>query len=279
MLEAGSKPNAAPQVGQERSGATLLLTATIRPGDVIFCDRRNVETRLSDYLFAFRFWLGESCVRRIVFVENSGFDLDPFRRLVGLPRGKAKQVELISFQQPPFDPNLGKSYGEARIIQYALENSEILRGESFVIKGTGRYYPTNFYKVWPSISSAGFPFVLANFYQFPVVADARYFGAHVDFLRDYFLPATREIDDSNGRYFEHSLAIAINSAVADGRVWRPFPGGGLLVDGVQASTNTVYGYPRWKRLVYRAIATLRNGVPFRVALGAPERRPDQGDAN
>jgi hypothetical protein len=47
---------------------------------------------------------------------------------------------------------------------------------------------------------------------------------------------------------------------------------GLLVDGVQASTDTVYGYPRWKRLLYRAIASCRNGVSFHVRLGAPERK-------
>lgn len=252
-------------------GATLLLTATVQPQDVIFCDRRDVETRLRDYLFAFRFWLGERHVQRIVLVENSGYDLSPFRRLAQrhAPR---KQVELLGFTQPPFDAQLGKSYGEARIIQHALEHSRLLSPGDFVIKGTGRYVATNFYKVWPHIVAAPLPFVMANFYRHPAECDSRYFGARVEFLRDYFWSAAQRIHDGEGRYFEHALADAVNAAIADGREWRPFPAGGLLVDGVQASTNTAYQYPRARRLMYRAIAAWRNGVPFSTRLGAPERR-------
>jgi len=133
--------------------ATLLLTATVQPADVIFCDRADVALRLADYLHAFRFWLGEPLIERIVLVENSGFDLDPFRAMANRPAFKHKQVEVLGFTQAPFDRNLGKSYGEALIIQHALSHSRLLTDDGCVIKGTGRYVPTNFYKVWPNVAS------------------------------------------------------------------------------------------------------------------------------
>ena len=102
---------------------TLLLTATVRPADVIYCDRAGVHIRLADYMHAFRFWLGEPLIQRIVFVENSGFDLGPFRAMANRPAFGHKQVEVLGFTQAPFDRNLGKSYGEALIIQHALSHS------------------------------------------------------------------------------------------------------------------------------------------------------------
>src|SRR5437870_2397430 len=125
----------------------LLLTATVQPADVIFCERRDVSTRLQDYLEGFRFWLGERLMQRIVFVENSGVDLTPFRNLAER-HGGHKDVELLSYREAPFDPGLGKSHGEARIIAHALRESRLLRGDWFILKGTGRYCPTNFFRVW-----------------------------------------------------------------------------------------------------------------------------------
>ena len=255
---------------------TLLLTATIQPADVIFCDRNNVQQRLADYLHAFRFWLGEPLIDRIVLVENSGFDLQQFRALADKERSTGKQVDLLSFAQAPFDRNLGKSYGEALIIQHALAHSALLADASLVIKGTGRYVPTNFFRVWPQVRAATPAFVMANFHGEADSCDSRFFVCQRDFLRHYLMPLTSSINDAEGFYFEHALASAIAAARADGRAWAPIPGGGFLVDGVQGSTNTAFPYPLWKRLAYRAIARLRNGAPFRWRVGAPVREPGQG---
>jgi len=249
--------------------SALLLTATVTPGDVIFCDRRDETVRLGDYLHAFRFWLGESHVSRIVFVENSGFNLAPFTEMMTRYRRDDPKVELISFVKPKFDAGLGKSYGEAKIIEHALAHSELLRDDPFVVKATGRYYATNFFKVWPMVVQSKLPDVMASFYVYPVECDSRYFGASVTFLRDYFLPQTERINDAEGFYFEHALAAAVVTATEDGKQYRPWPGGGLLVDGVQASTNTTYEYSRLKRTLYRVVASLRNGVPLRLKLEAP----------
>jgi len=255
---------------------TVLLTATIRPGDVIYCDRADVTLRLADYLHAFRFWLGEPLVQRVVFVENSGFDLRPFREIAASSAFAAKQVELLGFTQAPFDRNLGKSFGEALIVQHALANSRLLGDESFIIKGTGRYVPTNFFKVWPQVKTAPARFVVANFNSFPVECDSRFFACQREFLTRYLVPLAPEIHDAAGFYLEHALAKAVVNALREGYVWSSWPAAGLLIDGVQGSTNTVFPHVLWRRYLYRIIARFRNGAPFNWRLGAPVARPGQG---
>lgn len=255
---------------------TLLLTATVKPSDVVFCDRNNIQQRLRDYLHAFRFWLGEPLIGRIVLVENSGFDLEPFRTMHGRVGSAEKRVEFLSFVQDPFDRNLGKSYGEVQIIRHALARSVLLADASLIIKGTGRYVPTNFFKVWPLILAVQQPYVMANFYDSADSCDSRFFACHRDFLSNYLIPHASSINDAQGFYFEHALAKAVAAAQADGRTWASIPGGGFLVDGVQGSTNTSFPYPLWKRLAFRAIARVRNGAPFHWRLGAPVRKPGQG---
>jgi len=255
---------------------TVLLTATVVPQDVVYCDRKDVDLRLQDYLRAFQFWLGEPLVENIVFVENSGFDLAPFQRLLDRRVTQDKRVELLGFTQPAFDRNLGKSYGEARIIRHALDHSKLLAGDAFVLKGTGRYVPINFFKVWPDVMAMEVPAVMSNFQHEPDVCDSRFFGANRQFLDKYLWPACQDICDSEGFYFEHALARAVNHARRDDLTWSPFPRGGFMVDGVQGSTNTAFPYPYWKRMAYRAIASYRNGTPLRWSLGAPVWRQGQG---
>lgn len=266
------------QVQLERNGndVVLLLTATVRAGDVIFCDRRDSELRLADYLYAFKFWIGEPLLSRIVLVENSGYDLSAFQEIVDRRARKDLEVELLSFVQKPFARTLGKSYGEAKIVEHAFEHSRLLADAGLVIKCTGRYFATNFFRVWPSFSHETHPYAMVNFYQYPTVCDSRLFAAQPTFYTAYFATAAQSIDDSQGYYFERALADATHAARADGHSVQRLPGGGLLIDGVQASTNTAYAYPYWKRIAYRIVALVRNKLPLRVRVGAPIHLPGQG---
>lgn len=255
---------------------TILLTSTIQPSDVIFCDRNNINQRFKDYFRSFQFWIGEPSINKIVFVDNSGYGLQEFIKFSCKNRFKNKQVEILSFKQDSFDRNLGKSYGETLIIKYAIENSKIISSSDLILKGTGRYIPTNFYKVHKQLNKLSNTDVVANFYQDNLVCDSRYFLFKKDFFTKFFLPLLNKINDRDGYYFEHCLAEAVNNAKSSGLSWQPIPGGGFLVDGVQGSTNTVYPYPLHKRYLYRLIAMFRNKLPFQFSIGAPNRMNHQG---
>src|SRR5437867_2008494 len=62
---------------------TLILTATIDPKGIVALKLRDVKTRRQQYLQALRAWLampGDE-LEQIVFVENSGSDLNEFNQL------------------------------------------------------------------------------------------------------------------------------------------------------------------------------------------------------
>jgi hypothetical protein len=123
----------------------LLLTSTIKPRpnqpqlSVI-----DPEARLRDYESALEFYshqLEKGRVDRIVFVDNSGFDL----RCLS-DRFQSQDIEWISFYGLDYPHTYHRGYGEFRLIDYAFSHSVFLRDLSdtdVVWKVTGRYIVRN----------------------------------------------------------------------------------------------------------------------------------------
>lgn len=118
----------------------IMLTGTI---DTSAFNNTNVklvdtEERLKQYEEAMRFYIEETKLEKIVFVENSGysFSVEKFRKLA---RNYGKQFEFI-----PVKTNyektitLGKSYGEGDCIEQGVLNSCLLSDEEAFYKVTGR---------------------------------------------------------------------------------------------------------------------------------------------
>jgi hypothetical protein len=128
-------------------GRTLLLTATITPPpDAVKLARTDPTARLNDYLQALEFYLKlpDDSIDRIVFVENSTSDLSRLRALAY--RYPNKQVEFISFYGLDYPAAYGRAFGEARLIDYAFDHSDILYrvgDDEPIWKGTGRLRLTN----------------------------------------------------------------------------------------------------------------------------------------
>jgi hypothetical protein len=116
------------------------MTATITPpANAPGLKRSDPSVRMKDYLEAFSFYLSlpDWAVDRVVLLENSDTDLTPFHEAAAREKG-AKRVELIGFQGNDHDPNLGKGYGEFKMIDIGLDRSQLLRADSPIWKVTGR---------------------------------------------------------------------------------------------------------------------------------------------
>lgn len=116
------------------------MTASITPPpNAPGLKRSDPAVRMRDYLEAFSFYLSlpDHAVDRVVLLENTDTDLSPFRELASKEQGR-KRVELIGFQANDHDPNLGKGYGEFRMLDIGLERSVLLREPSPMWKVTGR---------------------------------------------------------------------------------------------------------------------------------------------
>jgi hypothetical protein len=190
--------------------------------------------RLQDYLSALGMWLASGAAPRVVFCENSGYDLAPFRRLGTAGGG---EIELISFSGNHYGAEKGKGYAEIKMIEHALRESELLAGSEVVIKCTGRLSVPNSVRVMRSIAASEFD-VMCSLKQYLSFADSRFFAATPAFFRQCLLPKSEVIDDHAGVYFEHALARATAGAVAESRLWRPFP---ILprIEGISGTHGTL----------------------------------------
>jgi hypothetical protein len=198
----------------------LLLTATIDPGATIMVVRRDPLVRLQDYRSALEAWLSSAAVAKIVFCENSGYDLAPLQRLA-TPR-VGKEVEFISFSGNQHGATKGKGYAELGMIEHAMQTSELIASSDVILKCTGRLTVRNATRVLQSMASCDFD-VMCSLKHHLSFADSRLFAATPAFIRDYLRPKADLIDDNAGVYFEHALARATASALADRKRWRPFP--------------------------------------------------------
>jgi len=127
------------------SDIILLMTATVDPRgcpDAKF----SIPERIEQYKKAFRFYLGKletaendrKGFNKIVFCENSGFDLGVFVELV--PDEKKNLVEFLSFNPDEFIPSRGKSRNEELMLDKAIDTSCFLKkGDPFFLKVTGRF--------------------------------------------------------------------------------------------------------------------------------------------
>ena len=100
---------------------TLILTATIDPRGMHFLKRNNVNDRLNDYKKSFSFWCNRKDLKNIIFIENSGYDLDYFKNYA--EKIKDKKIEIISSNiNDTYDKKLGKGYGEHLCYQEIIKN-------------------------------------------------------------------------------------------------------------------------------------------------------------
>ena len=116
----------------------LLLTAAVNPNGMRNSEHGPKE-REGQYLAALRRHLADNpAITRVVFAESSGWDLRPFERLADDANPHGKSLECLQLDCNDYPKHLGKSYGELKIMQLALERSPTLAGADYVAKITGR---------------------------------------------------------------------------------------------------------------------------------------------
>ncbi|MHB8814123.1 MAG: hypothetical protein ACYDAE_12730 [Steroidobacteraceae bacterium] len=231
----------------------LLLTATIDPGATPFVERRDPLLRLADYKHALEWWLSCGAVSRLVFCENSGFDLAPLDRLAARQRRCA--VEFISFQGNQAAAVKGKGYGELQLIGHALATSSQIAASDVVAKCNGRLTVENATELFRAVESAEFD-VMCTLMKCLSYADSRIYAATPAFVRQHLLPRLDMINDEEGVNAEHALACAAASAIASRMAWRPLPVYPRLV-GVSASTGFSAADPPAKQAVRAVYHRLR----------------------
>jgi hypothetical protein len=129
----------------------IILTCTVIVGDNIrMLAQKDKDERKYTYISSIKKWL-ENTQFKIIVVDNSGYsfpELDDY-----LIRYK-NRFEIISYLEdnlPENDYNTlkndpSKGTHEIYAINYAYDNSNLIKDCEFIIKITGRYYIPNFIK-------------------------------------------------------------------------------------------------------------------------------------
>jgi len=219
--------------------------------------RNDPSVRLQDYMSALEAWLSSGAAPRVVFCENSGHDLGPLKRVAG--SRTAREIEFLSFFGNQRGVTKGKGHSELRLLEHAIRESELIAKSDVVVKCTGRLTVRNGIAVLRAIAASEFD-VMCSLKQHLAFADSRLFAATPSFIERYLLARVDMIDDTAGVYFEHALACAIASAVADRKQWRPFPifpriEGISATDGIPMTNSALKGaakalYHRVRNFVY-----------------------------
>lgn len=150
----------------------LLMTATIAPSNNMpGAAQLDPEKRIIEYMDALDFYLSidDKCIDRILFVDNSGYDLSKLELLVE-KSGTNKRVQFISFVST-IDPSMGKGRSELNLMDYGIEHCKFgLNPTDKIWKVTGRLKIVNIEKL---ISTAPMNYQLyADFRAVPFIGEA-----------------------------------------------------------------------------------------------------------
>lgn len=118
----------------------ILMTAAVSAGGMVGADFSD-DVRERMYLESIEFYIKELLVndeaRKVVFVENSGWNITAFKsKIKNLPEN---QIEFVSLDPDDFDLARGKGYNELISINQAIDKSKTLQDADGFMKVTGRY--------------------------------------------------------------------------------------------------------------------------------------------
>lgn len=241
----------------DRAKICLVLHATVDVRGVVFVKRDDPLERFNDYRWALNKWVSYGGIDKLIFVENSGYDISELQRIVDESNMPKHAVEFLSYDGQDFPRELGKGFGETLNFEHVIRNSTILSPDDRLIRNNGRYYVENMGAFFEALQPP--TEILSELRQYLSYADATLLGGTVDFIERYVCPYGRQVNDSKGYYFEHALARAVHRALADGLVWRPFPEP-PLVRGFSGTSNE----NKTESFLVRSRQSLKHRVRLRV---------------
>jgi len=193
---------------------SLILTCTIDPKGMKFLARSSIEDRLNDYKSSFTKWCNNNYVKRIIFIENSGYDLTFFNQIA--QNFTSKEIEIISSDvNNNFPRELGKGYGEYLCYEEIFNKSSLAKKTNFFIKVTGRHYINNFSSLIDEIKNNKKDIHVCFKNNLTFVNTSFFAGSH-NFFKNYILSQAKKTNDGKGKIIENCIAEAALIGIANG---------------------------------------------------------------
>lgn len=233
----------------------LFLTACVNPKGMAYTKLSNPEVRFRQYREALDWYLANTDMK-ILMVENSGYDFsDSYQEQIA--RGR---LEFLVFDGNNYNRSKGKGYGEALIMDYGMEHSNMLKNacaNDLIVKVTGRLLCLNIIGLCKGVHTKT---VYANITKDDWdgnICSSQFVIAPISFWRDCFLPKREMLNDSKCYHFEHLLYDSIILWRKDGKNFREFwniP----LMEGISGTSGAVIKTTQtlFQKLTYRLMYVL-----------------------
>ena len=221
----------------------IIITGTISPNDNIRdLNLRNVEERLGQYKNALEKTIDLLPGGKIVFCDNSGYDMSQLQYLYEAANKNNVCLELVSFQGDTKNVALhGKGYGEGEIVKYVLANSKLATNENYMVKITGRLVVDNIAEIVGRIKTDMAYFNIPNIHRRDIY-DTRLYAMPISVFKQYFLEKYKEVEDDKGYILECVYRDIILSNRLPSRNFPLYP----RIVGQSGSGGIKYEYTEWK---------------------------------
>jgi hypothetical protein len=185
-----------------------------------------------------------------IFCENSGADLSKLEQYAASINRFQHNLVFLSYKGNSGAAERGKGYGEMEIIRHAIDKVTDLAPEQMLLKVSGRYRARNAERLLSKLESTKAK-ICCDFRYHLTFADCRVFAITSRCAREHLLPRQDDLNDSEGKWFEHALADAVHSAILAGSEWSPLPCDPSIY-GVEATKGIRFGLSPISRIRFKA---------------------------
>lgn len=209
----------------------ILLSACVNPNGMAYTVLQDAEIRKKQYIESLTYYLHNTNVP-VVFCENTLCDFSAiFQDYI-----RSGRLEYLTFNGNDYDKKRGKGYGEALIIKYAYEHSEIIVSSNYIIKITGRIKVKNIESIVNQSILNHFCFFRSDFRLIDYI-HSQLFVVSTSLLLEIINEGIDTLNDSNNVYFEHIIyqGLLNRPRVIVIPFFKP-----TLIDGICGTSNTPY---------------------------------------
>lgn len=188
---------------------TLLLTWTIKPNkNILFLNLKDPLVRYKQYVQNIIKYICFSDFNNIVFCENSWFEMKDLDTLIWIAKIFWKELEILQFNgNHEKAVKNGRWFWENEIIEYAIQNSKLIKESWKFIKITWRYRCDNINKIiiWSKNKDICFSKLMpVSFLKLDTKAiNTAVFKTTVEFFNEILAGAGEDVDDTKIHFLEH----------------------------------------------------------------------------
>ncbi len=222
----------------------LLMTASIEAAKISQLVLRDTEKRLKQYCYALQFYIKCRKFNKIVFCDNSNYCYN-FEGECALAKRLNVQLEILKYNSDyEYVEKYGKGYGEGEILKYIMDHSQLLEGENYFYKVTGRLIVKNVtVLVKKGNEIARFN---RNLYAHQSV-DTRFWGMNKKDYENILMESYKKVNDSKGRYLEICYKKDMEYASLFYKPFCAFP----RIEGYSGTIGEKYHETEWyTKIVY-----------------------------